>query len=135
MRVIECAECGWVKDLCGSWPSAVTVELHTNFSTAYREFLPKLEKCGTDWDQIVNLLLSQSTVICRVYLRFSLEKTEAEDLLQQYEQFFDNLERQLGASVSLLTYLQRPLEHLARFPTMLKVLCMPAFQHMCCGCE
>ena len=113
----------------------MTIELHTNFSTVYREFLPKLEKCGTDWDQIVNLLLSQATVICRAYLRFSLEKTEAEDLLQQYEQFFDNLERQLSASVSLLTYLQRPLEHLARLPTMLKVLCMPALQHMCCGCE
>ena len=90
----------------------------------HREFLPKLEKCGKDFDRIVDLLLTEGGKLAQIYVGYSWGKTQSEALLVEHQEFFDGLQKQRKASESLSSYLIRPIQRLAKYPLMLKV-CVP----------
>ena len=87
----------------------------------HREFLPKLERCGKDFDRIVDLFLTEGNKLAQIYVGYSWGKTQSEALLMEHQEFFDDLQKQQRASESLSSYLIRPIQRLAKYPLMVKV--------------
>ena len=87
----------------------------------HREFLPKLERCGKDFDRIVDLFLTEGNKLAQIYVGYSWGKTQSEALLMEHQEFFDGLQKQQRASESLSSYLIRPIQRLAKYPLMVKV--------------
>lgn len=108
--------------LCFFYLFPVPSELCTNFSIVYREFLPKLEKCGKDFNQIAQLLMGEGSKMADIYVGYCQGKTQSEALIIEHRPFFDRLQMQLRANESLSSYLIRPIQRITKFPLMLKVL-------------
>ena len=100
----------------------VPSELCTILCILYREFLPKLEKCGKDFNQIAQLLMGEGSKMADIYVGYCQGKTQSEALIIEHRPFFDRLQMQLRANESLSSYLIRPIQRITKFPLMLKVL-------------
>ena len=90
----------------------------------FREFFPKLQKCGKDFNQIAELLLAEGSKMSQIYVGYCQGKTQSEDLIIEHRPFFDRLQMELSAHESLSSYLIRPIQRMTKFPLMLKV-CVP----------
>jgi len=99
------------------------------FCACHREFLPKLEKCGKDFNQIAQLLLGEGSKMAQIYVGYCQGKTQSEALIIEHRPFFDRLQMELTANESLSSYLIRPIQRITKFPLMLKV-CFPCILHM-----
>lgn len=99
----------------------VPSELFTGSSMYLREFFPKLERCGKDFNQIAALLLAEGSKMAQIYIGYCQGKTQSEALIIEHRPFFDRLQMQLKANESLSSYLIRPIQRITKFPLMLKV--------------
>ena len=86
-----------------------------------RVFYPKLQRCGTDFHRIANLMMDEGSKMNRIYAGYGQGKQQSEALIVEHRAFFDELQKKLKDTESLSSYLLRPIQRITKYPLLLKV--------------